>query len=220
MHTIWNKADLHVHTTHSDGHASVEEVLEYAAWHTDLRVIVITDHNMIDGALEARSLAKVYGIEIVVGEEISTADGELLALFIEQRLPPGLSAAETIAAVHEQGGLAVAAHPYHRLVPSMGHRGLRERSSGSDPEWPLDAIEALNAGLLSPRSNRRGAATAAALGLPEVGGSDSHHPKTIGYGHTLFPGCGAADLRAAMESGRTVAAGRLWGPCAWPRSSA
>ncbi len=211
MRSVWSKADLHVHTTHSDGHAGVEEVLEHAARRTDLRVIAITDHDTIDGALEARALAQEYGIEVVVGEEVSTADGELLALFVERRVPPGRLAAETIAAVHEQGGLAVAAHPYHRLVPSMGRRGLLGRSSGPDPEWSIDAIETFNAGLVSPRNNRRAAALAAALGLPALGGSDSHHLGTIGYGHTLFQGRGAANLRAAMEFGRTVAAGRYWG---------
>jgi predicted metal-dependent phosphoesterase TrpH len=212
MRTVWSKADIHVHTTHSDGHAGVEEVLEHAVRRTDLRVIAITDHNTVEGALEARSLAEAYGMEVVVGEEVSTADGELLALFIEQRLPPGLPAAETIDAVHEQGGLAVAAHPYHWLAPSVGRRDLLRRVSGSDPEWPLDAIEVFNAGLLLSRGNRRAVATAVALGLPAVGGSDSHHPKTLGYGHSLFPGRGARDLRAAIESGQTYAAGHRWGP--------
>jgi hypothetical protein len=94
----------------------------------------------------------------------------------------------------------------------MGHRGLRKRGSGPDPEWPLDAIEVFNAGLLSPLGNRRAAATAVALGLPALGGSDSHHPKTIGYGHTLFPGDSARDLRAAIELGQSYAAGHGWGP--------
>lgn len=211
MNSAWGKADLHVHTTHSDGHAGVKETLDYAANRTDLRVIAITDHDTIEGALEARSLAEDFGIEVVVGEEVSTADGELLALFIGRRIEPGLPAAETIAQIHAQGGLAVAAHPYFRVLPSLGRRALRERSSGPDPEWPLDAVEAFNAGPLSRRGNRRAAAAAAALALPEVGGSDSHNSKTIGYGHTLFPGRSAADLRTAMESGRTVAAGRRWG---------
>src|SRR5829696_1420809 len=138
MHTLWSKADIHVHTTYSDGHTGVEEVLEHAAQSTDLQVIAITDHDTIEGALEARSLAEEYGIEVVVGEEVSTADGELLALFIERRLPPGRPAAETIAAIHEQDGLAVAAHPYHRLAPSVGRRDMLRRASGPDPEWPLD----------------------------------------------------------------------------------
>jgi len=116
MRNAWTKADLHVHTTCSDGHASVREVVEHAARQTDLPVIAITDHNTIEGALQARTLAREYRIEVVVGEEVSTADGELLALFIERRLAPGRPAAETIAAVHEQGGLCVAAHPYAGLA--------------------------------------------------------------------------------------------------------
>jgi len=210
--TTWSKADLHVHTTCSDGHSGVREVVEHAARRTDLRVIAITDHNTIEGALEARNLAREYGIEVVVGEEVSTGDGELLALFIERRLPPGRPAAETIAAVHEQGGLCVAAHPYGLLVPSMGRRNnLRKRCSGRNPEWPLDAIEVFNAGLISQSNNSRAAATAAALGLPGCSGSDSHHLATIASGYTLFPGHSAADLRAAIEQGQTHAAGHKWG---------
>ncbi len=211
MDNIWSKADLHVHTTHSDGHASVKEVLEYAANRTDLRAVAITDHDTIDGALEARSLAGRYGIEVVVGEEVSTADGELLALFIEERLPPGRPAAEMISAVYEQGGICVAAHPYHRLAPSMGRRGLRERCSGSSPEWRIDAVEAFNAGLPTSGGNRRAADVAAELGLPVCGGSDSHHLATLGLGYTCFPGVSAADLRSAIENGETRVAGRLWG---------
>ena len=70
MSTVWSKADLHVHSTHSDGHASVGEVLEYAARKTDLRVVAITDHDTIEGALQAQALAGEYGLEVVVGEEV------------------------------------------------------------------------------------------------------------------------------------------------------
>ncbi len=211
MRNAWTKADLHVHTTCSDGHASVREVVEYAARQPDLPVIAITDHNTIEGALQARTLARKYGIEVIVGEEVSTADGELLALFIEQRLPPGRPAAETIAAAHKQGGLCVAAHPYDRMVPSMGRRNLRERCSGPNPEWRLDAIEVFNAGQLLPGDNGQAEKAAGALGLPGCGGSDSHHLATIATGYTLFPGRSAADLRSAIEQGQTYAAGHHWG---------
>ena len=90
MTLAWNKADLHIHTTYSDdATASVEDVLEYVANRTDLRVIAITDHDEIEGALKAQRLAKDYGIEVIVGEEVSTNEGHLLALFIEHFLAPG-----------------------------------------------------------------------------------------------------------------------------------
>lgn len=212
MSNTWSKADLHVHTIHSDGHSSVAEVLEHAARHTDLRLIAITDHDTIDGALEARRLASSFGLEVIVGEEVSTADGHLLVLFVEKELPPHRPAAETIAAAHTQGGMCFAAHPYDWMVPSMGRRDLMRRCAGPAPEWPLDGIEAFNASLLIPANNDRAAAEARALGMAVLGGSDSHHRETIGLGYTLFLGTTAADLREALRTGRTQALGRYWGP--------
>lgn len=213
--TPWSKADIHIHTTCSDGTADVREVLEYVAHHTDLRVIAITDHDTIAGALEARRMADAFGLEVIVGEEVSTAEGHMLALFIEEQLPPKRSAAETIAAVHAQGGLCIPAHPYGMLVPSMGYFGLEERCGGAAPEWPVDGIEIFNASLWLPRNNTTAATIGARLGLPACGGSDSHHLATIGLGYTLFPGQNAADLRRAISAGQTRAAGSYWG---WGRT--
>ncbi|HEU4321704.1 MAG TPA: PHP domain-containing protein [Roseiflexaceae bacterium] len=210
MNQTWSKADLHIHTTHSDGAASVEEVLEYVATRTDLRVIAITDHDTIEGALEARRLAPSYGLEVIVGEEISTREGHLLALFLERFVAPRQPAAATIAQVHAQGGLCIAAHPYDWVVPSLGRFDLRRRCAGDAPEWPLDAIEGFNASLWLPSNNRRAGATAGALGMASIGGSDSHHLPTIGSGHTLFPGTTAQDVYEAIRAGTTVAAGRHW----------
>src|SRR5215218_286782 len=83
-----SKADLHIHTTASDGAATVPELLEYVARKTDLRVIAITDHDSIASAKEAARLAHQFGIDVIMGEEVSTADGHLLALFIDTFLPP------------------------------------------------------------------------------------------------------------------------------------
>ena len=110
------RADLHIHTCHSDGTASVRETLEYASMHTGLDVIAITDHDTIDGAIEAAALAKLYRVEVVVGEEITSREGHVLGLFLTSRVPPRLSALETVAAVHAQGGLAIAAHPFLHAV--------------------------------------------------------------------------------------------------------
>jgi hypothetical protein len=210
-----SKADLHIHTNYSkDAFPEVEEVLAYAASKTDLRVIAITDHDAIEGALKARRLSHSYNIEVVVGEEVSTAEGHLLALFIEEWLPPGRPAAETIAAVHAQGGICLAAHPYGWLVDSLGWHGIYHRSNGSQHdqhEWPIDGVEAFNASLWLPSNNTRAAAMGAKLNLPLCGGSDSHHLATIGLGYTLFPGTSAEDLRAAIRHNRTRAAGVSWG---------
>jgi len=119
--------------------------LSYVATHTDLRIIAITDHNTLAGALEARRLAPHYGIEVIVGCEISTQIGHVLALFIEQPIPTGLSLAETVARVHEQNGMVFAAHPFGALVSSIGRRNLLgpERN---DIDWNiLDGIEVFNA---------------------------------------------------------------------------
>jgi len=206
----WSKVDLHVHTTHSDGTATVNEVLAHVAQHSDLRLIAITDHDTITGALEARSKADAYGVEVIVGEEVSTNQGHLLALFIEAALPPHRPVAETIAAVHAQGGLCIAAHPYDWLVPSLGRAGLRWRAAGQRAEWRLDGVESFNASLWVPRSNSIAAAVGGELALPLLGGSDSHHLATIGLGYTRFPGSSASDLRAAIKRGQTEPGGSYW----------
>src|SRR5262249_39349653 len=158
-------------------------------------------------------LASAYGVEVIVGEEVSTAEGHLLALFIEHELPAGQPAAVTIADVHAQGGVCIAAHPYDWMVRSLGYAGLRQNCAGPDPLWPLDGIEAFNASLLIQSNKAHAAAAAVALGLPACGGSDAHHLATIGRGYTLFPGRTAADLHRALRLGQTRADGSFWG---WP----
>ncbi len=134
MDQTWSKADIHIHTTYSDGTAGVEAVLEYVATRTDLRVIAITDHDTIEGALKARRLAPAYGIEVIVGEEVSTAEGHLLALFIERPLAPKQPAATTIAAVHaappsdDRPGLHAVPRPHRRRF-ALRHPHPR------DPPW-------------------------------------------------------------------------------------
>jgi len=207
-----NRADLHVHTDASDGTASVRAVLRRAA-DLGLAASAITDHDTIDGALEARRQAPAFGLAVIVGEEVSTAEGHLLVLFIEDALPAGRSAAETIAAAHAQGGLCIAAHPYDWAVPSLGSAGLHQRCRGVQAgEWPLDAIEGLNASVTWPAgiSNLRAQRLARRLGLPAVAGSDAHTLATIGRACTLFPGRTADDLRHAIVQGSVTMAGQ---PC-------
>jgi predicted metal-dependent phosphoesterase TrpH len=207
-----SKADLHLHTTASDGAASVRELLAHVA-RSDLRVIAITDHNTITAAQEARRMAGAYGVEVIVGEEVSTREGHLLVLFLEQELPPGRSLTETVAAARAQGALVIAPHPFGFLVTSIGRTGPLGFGPLADPAWAslVDAVEIFNAGLWSPRNNALAARFAASHGLPVVGGSDSHHLPTLGAGYTLFPGHTAADLRQAIMQRQTQAAGVRWG---------
>jgi hypothetical protein len=205
----YSKADLHLHTSYSDGGYNVATVLEHVATCTDLRIIAITDHDCLTGALEAQHLAPRYGLQIVVGEEVSTRRGHLLALFIKSLIPAGLSIPETVAAVHEQGGLAVLAHPFDRVCNSP----MRHWPRPTPQEWAafgLDGLEAHNGCQLDARANPRAEALGHTLGLALTGGSDAHHLAVIGLTHTLFPGHTLAELRCAIEHKTCLPAGRRW----------
>jgi len=199
------RADLHIHSLASDGVDGIPAILDHVERETSLDVIAITDHERIDAALAARTMARELGhrAEVIVGEEVSTLGGHLLALFLEERVRPLRSLRSTIAAVHEQGGLAIPAHP---LVPyPLCAQGwvLRRLLADDDPRVRPDAIEAFNPTMFGRPWHGRVVRFAAEHDLATVGNSDSHSTATIGTGWTTFPGRSAADLRAAIELGRT-----------------
>ena len=200
-------ADLHVHTHHSDGQDSPAEVLAWAS-RIGLDVIAITDHDAIDGARIAAELARQdpEGCEVVVGEEVSSRDGHILALFIQDLVPPDLSAEETVAAIHAQGGVAIAAHPYWR-TNSTDHAGRAYGLGDRIAEVAFDAVEVINGGFTPSMigANRRAGWVAEALGRTPVGGSDAHVKHALGWGHTRFAGRTAAELRAGIAAGHTQA---------------
>ena len=199
------RADLHIHTLASDGTSGIVEILERVERETDLDVVAITDHERIDAALAARTMARDRRLraEVIVGEEVSTLGGHLLALFIEERVRPLRSMGTTIGEIHEQGGLAIPAHP---LVPyPLCAQGwvLRRLIHGPDPRVRPDAIEAFNPTTLGRPWHSRVVRFAAENGLPTVGNSDAHEAAAIGVGWTSFPGRTADDLRAAIVEGTT-----------------
>jgi predicted metal-dependent phosphoesterase TrpH len=199
-------ADLHVHTHHSDGEDSPGEVVAHAR-DQGLQVIAITDHDRIDGALIAVAKNRgERGLEVIVGEEVSTRDGHVIGLFLREPIAAGMSAGDTVNAIHHQSGVAIAAHPYWRT---------RARVKGRFPhgvgdliaDAGFDAVEVLNGGftpsmvyanVLAGWANRH-------LGLAEIGGSDAHVKQAIGCAVTQFEGRTAADLRHALLAGRTSA---------------
>lgn len=206
----WGKADLHIHTRLSDGGPTPGRVVEHVLHRTDLDVIAITDHNRIDGGLRVRDAAARHGLHVIVGEEVETADGHLLALFIEEPILGGMLIEDTIAAVHDQGGLAVAAHPYNGISRSLLGRGSRGWSEEELASLPLDGIETLNASLVQHIANTRAAFLAEGLGFTPLGGSDAHHLSVIGRAYTRFPGRTAEDLREAIITGAALADGQSW----------
>jgi predicted metal-dependent phosphoesterase TrpH len=198
------RADLHTHSYWSDGAQSPQTLVRRAAGRVD--VLAITDHDEIRGALAARQYARArpeLGVEVVVGEEISTRSGHLLGLFLEERVPPGLSALETIERVHAQGALAVVAHPCHPMnVRERGARCLTDLIG----DLPLDGIEAVNnAGFFSWLYDAIAALRNLEWALPVTGGSDAHDVWYLGSGVTRFDGRRPEDLRRALLAARTRA---------------
>ncbi len=206
------RADLHMHSTYSDGLATIEQILEHVQQQNRLNVIAITDHDVIEGSLRARDLwAKgCYRFDFIVGEEISTREGHMLALFIEKRIQPGLSMERSIDLVHEQGGLAIVAHPLNPIFRHSCQRYVLDRIHAANDVW-LDGIETWNASFCGIGANRVAMrANREVYGWAEVGNSDAHTLTAIGRGCTWFDGKAAQDVRATIEAGLSAPGGKLW----------
>ena len=206
------RADLHIHTRASDGIDPIAAILEFVEASTDLDVIAITDHERIDAALAARAIAEErrLRVEVVVGEEVSTVGGHLLALFITERVRPLRSLRTTIAEIHDQGGLAVPAHP---LVPyPLCAQGFQlRRLLADEPRYRPDAIEAFNPTTLGRPWHARVVRFADEHGLARLGNSDAHALEAIGVGYTTFVGTDGEALRAAIAEGSTQQHGSFHG---------
>jgi hypothetical protein len=207
------RADLHVHTRASDGTATVAEVLA-AAVAAGLHVVAITDHERIDAALAARQMARDEGLplEVVVGEEVTTRGGHLLALFVGTRILPWRSLRATVIAIHEAGGLAIPAHPFAPYPLCAQEGAVRRLLEDPDPAARPDALEVFNPTILGRAGGGRPASFARAVGLAAVAGSDAHAAEAIGQAVTLFPGRSAGDLRRAIVGGQTEVDGRFHDP--------
>ena len=206
----FSRADLHVHTTFSDGTATPEDVLNFYAMHAGVRVFAIADHDTVDGALHARRYAASHPelfahLDIVIGEEITSTDGHVLGLLLEEWISPGMDAARTVEAIHAQGGIAVAAHPYTTLMRWNGLVGVGDLIR----TVPFDAVETRNANFTEVFANRK--AERRAGDRARVGNSDGHFLDAIGRCYTEFPGRGADDLRRALYERTTVPGGSCYG---------
>src|SRR5438105_13184023 len=202
-------ADLHMHTTASDGWPTPHELVDYARA-TALDVIAVTDHDTIEGALRAADHAAGRSkLQVVIGEEVSSRDGHIVALFIERRIRPGMSAAATVDAIHDQGGLAVAVHPFWR-TQRRARNGPVHGVGWLAAELDFDAIEVENATPGFYFYNQLAHRLNMGLGSSAPGGSDAHILDAVGRAFTEFAGKTSKDLRTAIEAGTTVARRRRY----------
>ncbi len=202
----YGAADIHIHSSASDGMASVADILEFVAKKGELDVIAITDHGELSGSYEARELAakRNYPFEIVIGMELNTLDGHLLALFLESPVPSGKHLIETIAAVHAQGGLCIAPHPTSPFSESINLKDIEDIIKKDDPGIYFDGIETFNATIMGKFSNNRIKKINEKYKLAEMSSSDAHFLICVGSGYTLFPGHTAADLRKGILERTTI----------------
>jgi predicted metal-dependent phosphoesterase TrpH len=211
-------ADLHTHSRASFDSLASPEALIRSAVQRGLTHLAITDHDRIDGALEARGIAAKTApdLTLIVGEEIRTADGDLIALYLTEAVPPGLSADETIARVRAQGGLVGIPHPFDRF------RGSMLKEAGMDGVVDkVDWVETHNARVAVGNGNQRAAELAGSRGKPGIAVSDAHSAFEVGVAYTAFDvdpstaaGLLAALPTAELITGRASFYLRLWTPIA------
>lgn len=197
-------ADLHIHSIWShDGTATISAILKYVTSNTKLNLIAITDHDKINGALEAVDLAPKYNIEVIPGSEISTRDGHLLALFINKAIAPGLSLSETVLRVGKQNGLCIAAHPSNGNSFSLKPETIIKARKDPDVARILIGVETVNSSLIIKRSFRIAEKLAFLQSMARVGNSDAHTLSLVGTAATIFPGTSSSDLKKALLNRET-----------------
>ena len=197
------KVDMHTHSEYSPDSRTPLASQAAAIRAAGLNVVCATDHNTIEGALRLRELAD--GFRVIVGEEVSSRDGEIIGLFLDKPVPRGLSADETIARIHDQGGLVSVPHPFSR------NRRFHLRRSVLERVWrDIDCIEVFNAREAFTQDNVRAAAFAKEKGLPGAVGSDAHRASEIGRAWVeVEEFAGRDDFIAALREGSII--GKLTG---------
>jgi predicted metal-dependent phosphoesterase TrpH len=197
------KVDMHTHSEYSPDSRTLLSAQAAAIKAAGLHVVCATDHNTIEGALRLRELAD--GFRVIVGEEVSSRDGEIIGLFLDKAVPRDLSAEETIARIHDQGGLVSVPHPFSR------NRRFHLRRSVLEKVWKdIDCIEVFNAREAFTQDNIRAAAFAKEKGLPGAVGSDAHRASEIGRAWVeVEEFAGREDFIAALREGSVI--GKLTG---------
>ena len=192
------RVDCHLHTVASGDAVLTLEQLAERARQTGLDVVCITDHNVTTAAV--RATERDLGVRVIVGEEVRTPDGDLIGLFLTERIPYVLPLAEVIGRIRAQGGLVYVPHPFDLVRASLG-RVLPELCAAG----AVDVIEVFNAKIADQALNEKAAALAREFALPGGAGSDAHDAPGVGAAYLDMPDFdGPASFLAALADARVT----------------
>jgi predicted metal-dependent phosphoesterase TrpH len=203
----WVRLDCHLHTAASgDARTTLDELAERIEA-VRLDVVCITDHHSLEAAHAA--LGRDLGARIIVGEEIRTPSGELIGLFLSERIPYVLPADEVVRRIRAQGGLVYAPHPFDPLRAGLRRPVLEALAAAGG----LDIVEVFNAKIADQAHNQAASRLAERFGLLPGVGSDAHDPEGVGAAYIEVPDFdGPGELRAALAQGRVVGEHRPHAP--------
>lgn len=192
------RVDMHLHSMWSGDSTTTPDELHEMAVATAVDVLCVTDHHAIDGALR---LAEELPCRVIVGEEVASHTGEIIGLFLSERIPQGLAAIETATRIRDQGGVVYIPHPFDPMRRNLAEASLVELTDLG----LVDAIEVINAKTSLSSLNRRAADFAAAHDVLAGAGSDCHVPEAMGAAYVVMPDFdGPAEFLKSLESGTPV----------------
>jgi len=202
MPSGWVRVDMHSHTMWSGDSTTTPDEIARAVVEAGIDVLCITDHNAIKGAVD---LVDRLSCRVIVGEELRTHAGEIIGLFLDERIPVGIQPDEAARAIRAQGGIVYIPHPFDPMRRNISESALDALIVGG----LVDAIEVINAKTSLRSLNERAASIAAAHGLAAGAGSDAHVPDAIGAAYVEMPDfAGPDDFVAKLRLGRPV--GHHW----------
>ena len=198
----WLRVDLHSHTMWSGDSTTTPEEIAAAVEAAGIDVLCITDHNAVAGA---QRLSGELGCRVVIGEELRTTAGEVIGLFLTERVPMGMTPIATAQAIRDQGAVVYVPHPFDPMRRNLSEAALIELTEAG----MVDAIEVLNSKTSLASLNQRAADFAHQYGLRPGAGSDAHVPLAIGAACVEMPDFdGPREFLAALEQGRIL--GHHW----------
>ena len=202
------RVDLHTHTMWGGDSTTTPEEFAAAVETSGLDVVCITDHNAIEGAQELRDRLTC---RVIIGEELRTAAGEIIGLFLTERVPMGISHLDAAKAIRDQGGVVYIPHPFDPLRRNLSEAALYELAEAD----LIDAVEVLNAKTSLTSLNRRAVEFAAEFGIVGGAGSDGHVPDALGAAYAeMVDFAGPMEFLASLATADVI--GHHWDePRAW-----